>query len=185
MGPLLSGKPFPLDLGHASTAEYQRAEFIDESIMLVRDGLSKELIQFLEKFPLAVFLALQSETNQRGDRFAHACVNCLGVALNLIRKIGDQSNGIPGFDFARMTPPGFLISAALNCRLSVGHISSVCLTPMHSDKPHVREAGTESPLGFRRNGGFLNGAVSRLSGAGRDDKTGKLKRAPPMLVRVQ
>jgi hypothetical protein len=48
MSPLLSGQPFPLNLGHASTAKDQGAEFIDQPILLGRVvvGLKNSRLRF-------------------------------------------------------------------------------------------------------------------------------------------
>src|ERR1700728_1294047 len=100
-----------MNLGHASTAEYQCAEFIDHSILLVGVVVGKILPQSFEEFPLAILLALQAEADQRGDRLAYTHVNRLGIPLHLIGETGDQSDGVSRFDFARMIPSGFLSGA--------------------------------------------------------------------------
>jgi len=44
MRPLLTRQPLPLNLGHASAAEYQSAEFIDKTILLSRIVIGKILL---------------------------------------------------------------------------------------------------------------------------------------------
>jgi hypothetical protein len=44
-------------VGHASTAEYQCAEFIDQSILIVRVVVGQILLQSLEEFALAILPA--------------------------------------------------------------------------------------------------------------------------------
>jgi hypothetical protein len=85
MSPFLSGKSFPLDLGHASTAEYQGAEFIHQSILLLRVVLSKIRLQSLEELPFAILLAFQAKANECGNCLTHTRINRLGVLLDLIR----------------------------------------------------------------------------------------------------
>src|ERR1039458_9032340 len=80
MGPLLPWQPLPLNLGHVSTAEYQRSEFIDQSVLLIRIVVGKILLQSSEEIPLAILPAFQPDANQRGDRLAHARIDRLGEA---------------------------------------------------------------------------------------------------------
>ena len=70
MSPLLPGQPFPLNLGHASTAEYQCCEFIDHSILLIRIVVGKILLQSPEEVTLAILLAFQADADKRGDGLA-------------------------------------------------------------------------------------------------------------------
>ncbi len=48
MGPLLTREPFPLDLGHELTTEYQSAELIDQTALLLRIVVGKILLQLAE-----------------------------------------------------------------------------------------------------------------------------------------
>src|SRR6266853_281229 len=68
-----AGQPSPVNLGHASTAEYQRAEFIHQPIVLGRIVLGKILLHSLQEFPLAMLLAFQAKADECGDGLAHAC----------------------------------------------------------------------------------------------------------------
>lgn len=84
MSPLLSGKPLPLYLWHASAAEYQSAELIDHSILLPKVIIGKILLQSLEEFSLSTLLALKAEAYQRGDRFTHTGIDGLSVVFYLM-----------------------------------------------------------------------------------------------------
>ena len=94
-----------------STAEYQRAEFLHQSILLIRVVVGKILLQFLEEFLFAVFLAFQAEADERGDRLAHTGVNRLGEPLHFVSEWGGQSDRITRLAFApemllpRQKPP--------------------------------------------------------------------------------
>src|SRR5580704_11580524 len=50
MGPLLSWKPFPLDLRHWSLAEDQSTEFIDHLILVSRIVVRQIRLELLEEF---------------------------------------------------------------------------------------------------------------------------------------
>jgi hypothetical protein len=67
-----------------STAKYQCAEFIDQSILLLWVVVRKIYLQFLEEFPFATLLAFQAEADERRDSFALAHVNYRSVPLHLI-----------------------------------------------------------------------------------------------------
>jgi hypothetical protein len=132
MGPLLSRQPLPLNLGRASTPEYQCSEFIDQSILLIRIVIGKILLQSSKEIPLAILLAIQAEANERGDCLAHARIDRLGVPRHLIGDTGSQSDGIPRFDLARAIPRLLIAApAAFDCGLGVRHMPSGCLIPMH------------------------------------------------------
>src|ERR1017187_247221 len=65
----------PLNLGHASTTEYQRSEFIDQSILAASDRRWQDSPSTsLKEIPLAILLAFQADANERRDCLAHACV---------------------------------------------------------------------------------------------------------------
>ena len=51
-------------LGHASTAEYRRPEFICQSTLLLWIVVGKILPQFSEEIPLVILLALQADAHE-------------------------------------------------------------------------------------------------------------------------
>ena len=61
MGPLLTREPFPLDLGHELTTEYQSAELIDQTALLLRIVVGKILLQLAKKRALSVGLTLEAK----------------------------------------------------------------------------------------------------------------------------
>jgi hypothetical protein len=120
----------------SSTAKDQCAEFIDQSILLVRVAVGYILLQPSEEFALAVLLAFETKADERRDRLAHTRVNRLGIPLHLISETGGQSDCISRSAFA-LTLPRLLpaAAAALTCSLGMRHMSSECLIPMHFGKP--------------------------------------------------
>jgi len=83
-----------LDLGHASAAKDQRAKLVDEPILVLRIIVFKIRLQPLEELPLAALLAFQAQAHERGNRFAHACVDGLGIPLYLASHTQSQSDRV-------------------------------------------------------------------------------------------
>ena len=92
-----------------------------------------------EEFALAILLAFEAETDERGDRLAHTDINRLGVPLYLIGDTGWQSDRISRLDFAEITLPSALpaAAAAFGCCRGVRHISSGGLNMMQLGKCDV------------------------------------------------
>src|SRR5438046_546688 len=85
MGPFFSRQALPLDLWHASAAENQSAELIDEAILLFRIVVDKILLEPLEKLTLAILLALQAEAYEDCYGLTNAHINLHGVLLHPAR----------------------------------------------------------------------------------------------------
>jgi len=94
MGPLLTREPFPLDLGHELTTEYQSAELIDQTALLLRIVVGKILLQLAEKRALSVGLTLEAKPHKGSDRLTHAHVGLLGITLHSTNKARIQPNGL-------------------------------------------------------------------------------------------
>jgi len=86
-------------------AEDQSAEFIDHSILLLRIVAGKILSQLPEEFALAILLAFQTKAYESRDRFAHTCVNSLGVLFHLLREPEGRLTLYLAFDGALRRPP--------------------------------------------------------------------------------
>ena len=82
------------EVGHRSTAEYKGAELIDHANLLLWIVVSKVRSKLPKEFALSVFLCFQTQANQRGNRFTHACVESPGVLRDPPAEIGKKSNGV-------------------------------------------------------------------------------------------
>ena len=100
MGPLLSRQPFPLNLRHASTTTYQSAELVDQPILFLRIVVSEILLQSLEEFSPPILLTHRAQTDERGNRLAHTCVNCLGAPFHLVGDHGRKGDAVPWLGLA-------------------------------------------------------------------------------------
>src|ERR1019366_3386337 len=141
VSPLPPWKPLPLDFRHSSTAQDQSAELIHHSVLLPRIVLSKVLLQPLEELTFTIRLAFQANANERGNRLAHAGVNCLGVSFHLTANRGRKADAIPRSRLVqalrfRFAWTGFS-AAPLRVCYRLRHIDSVCLSMHHCRNARV------------------------------------------------
>src|SRR5947208_16994776 len=97
MGPLLTREPFPLDLGHELTTEYQSAELIDQTALLLRIVVGKILLQLAEKRALSVGLTPETKPHKATDRLTQDHVGILAITPHSTNKATTQPKGIARF----------------------------------------------------------------------------------------
>jgi hypothetical protein len=83
MRPFLSWEVLPLDLGHGSTAQDQRAELVHQPILIAWVVVAKILLESFEELALPILLAFWAEPYERRNRLAHTGVDGVRVPFHL------------------------------------------------------------------------------------------------------